>query len=88
MDATFTDPADRSAVTGNIMDRGAYRAPSLRNVTVSAPYMHDGRFLTLDGYMMLTQKDEFIYHEMLVHVPMCVHPDVRKVLAGSVHTPP
>ena len=27
-----------------------------------------GRFLTLDGYMMLTEKDEFIYHEMMVHV--------------------
>ena len=38
-----------------------------------------GRFLTLDGYMMLTQKDEFIYHEMMVHVPMAVHPKVRKV---------
>ncbi len=39
-----------------------------------------GRFLTLDGYMMLTEKDEFIYHEMIVHVPMAVHPNVRKVL--------
>lgn len=39
-----------------------------------------GRFLTLDGYMMLTEKDEFIYHEMITHVPMAVHPRVRKVL--------
>lgn len=39
-----------------------------------------GRFLTLDGVMMLTQRDEFIYHEMIVHVPMAVSPDVRKVL--------
>ena len=39
-----------------------------------------GRFLTLDGYMMLTERDEFIYHEMIVHVPMAVHPDVKKVL--------
>ncbi|MFT8318506.1 MAG: polyamine aminopropyltransferase [Sporolactobacillus sp.] len=39
-----------------------------------------GRFLTLDGYMMLTEKDEFIYHEMIVHVPMAVHPNVRRVL--------
>ena len=28
--------------------------------------------------MMLTEKDEFIYHEMMVHVPMAVHPSVRK----------
>lgn len=39
-----------------------------------------GRFLTLDGYMMLTEKDEFIYHEMITHVPMAVHPCVRDVL--------
>ncbi|WP_298463825.1 polyamine aminopropyltransferase [uncultured Mitsuokella sp.] len=39
-----------------------------------------GRFLTLDGYMMLTEKDEFIYHEMITHVPMCVNPDARRVL--------
>lgn len=39
-----------------------------------------GRFLALDGYMMLTEKDEFIYHEMIVHVPMAVHPNVKKVL--------
>ena len=39
-----------------------------------------GRFLTLDGYMMLTEKDEFIYHEMITHVPMAVHPCVKKVL--------
>ena len=39
-----------------------------------------GRFLTLDGYMMLTEKDEFIYHEMITHVPLCVNPDTRDVL--------
>ncbi len=39
-----------------------------------------GRFLTLDGYMMLTEKDEFIYHEMITHVPMAVHPGVKDVL--------
>ena len=39
-----------------------------------------GRFLTLDGYMMLTEKDEFIYHDMITHVPMAVHPNPRNVL--------
>ncbi len=39
-----------------------------------------GRFLTLDGYMMLTEKDEFIYHEMIVHPAMAVHPHVKDVL--------
>ena len=39
-----------------------------------------GRFLTLDGYMMLTEKDEFIYHEMITHPAMAVHPYARDVL--------
>lgn len=39
-----------------------------------------GRFLTLDGVMMLTERDEFIYHEMIVHVPMAVNPDIKTVL--------
>lgn len=39
-----------------------------------------GRFLTLDGYMMLTEKDEFIYHEMITHVPMAVHPKPKNIL--------
>ncbi len=39
-----------------------------------------GRFLTLDGFMMLTEKDEFIYHEMITHIPMAVHPNVKNVL--------
>ena len=39
-----------------------------------------GRFLTLDGFMMLTEKDEFIYHEMITHVPMSVHPKPRNIL--------
>ena len=39
-----------------------------------------GRFLTLDGYMMMTEKDEFIYHEMIVHPAMAVHPNVKHVL--------
>ena len=39
-----------------------------------------GRVLTLDGNVMLTERDEFIYDEMIVHVPMAVHPNVKDVL--------
>lgn len=39
-----------------------------------------GKFLTLDGLMMVTEKDEFIYHDMIVHVPMAVNPDIKNVL--------
>jgi len=39
-----------------------------------------GRVLALDGLLMLTEQDEFIYHEMIVHVPMAVNPDIKNVL--------
>ena len=39
-----------------------------------------GRFFTLDGYMMLTEKDEFIYHEMIVHVAMATNLNIKRVL--------
>lgn len=39
-----------------------------------------GRVLALDGNVMLTERDEFIYDEMISHVPMSVHPHVKDVL--------
>ncbi|MDO5733587.1 MAG: polyamine aminopropyltransferase [Eubacteriales bacterium] len=39
-----------------------------------------GNVLVMDGCIMLSEKDEFIYHEMLVHVPLAVHPKLRRVL--------
>lgn len=39
-----------------------------------------GRVLALDGNVMLTERDEFIYDEMVTHVPMAVHPDIQDVL--------
>jgi cytochrome c peroxidase len=47
-DSVFDDPRDRFSFTGDPMMHGAYRAPSLRNIALTAPYMHDGRFKTLD----------------------------------------
>ncbi|MCK5763490.1 MAG: spermidine synthase, partial [Clostridiales bacterium] len=39
-----------------------------------------GRVMTLDGLMMVNEKDQFIYHDMIVHVPMATNPSVEKVL--------
>lgn len=51
-DSCFTgpceDPRDRYHVTGDPMDLGAYKATTLRNIAVTGPYMHDGRYATLD----------------------------------------
>ena len=39
-----------------------------------------GRVLALDGSVMLTERDEFIYDEMITHVPMSVHPGITDIL--------
>ena len=39
-----------------------------------------GKFLTSDGNIIFSEKDEFTYDEMIVHVPMAVHPKVQRVL--------
>ena len=39
-----------------------------------------GKMLFNDGIIMLSERDEFIYHEMIAHVPLFVHPAPRQVL--------
>ena len=43
-----------------------------------------GKVLVLDGNIMLTERDEFIYDEMITHVPMAVHPNIKKVLVIGI----
>ena len=47
LDLEFAD-AGRFEVTRDPNDRGKFKTPSLRNVAITAPYMHDGRFETLE----------------------------------------
>jgi cytochrome c peroxidase len=47
LDASFSD-LGRGAITGLVGDNGKFKIPTLRNIALSAPYMHDGRFTTLD----------------------------------------
>jgi len=47
LDAAPTDRG-REQVTGQASDRGKFAVPSLRNLVLTAPYMHDGRFRTLE----------------------------------------
>ncbi|QXM05511.1 polyamine aminopropyltransferase [Crassaminicella indica] len=39
-----------------------------------------GKLLTIDGLVMITEKDEFIYHDMITHVPMATNPNIKSVL--------
>lgn len=47
LDDVFSD-IGRAKVTGKSSDIGKFAVPSLRNIALTAPYMHDGRFQTLD----------------------------------------
>lgn len=39
-----------------------------------------GKVLLIDNLVMFTEKDEFVYHEMIAHVPLFVHPDPKSIL--------
>ncbi len=79
-DTVFDDPLDHYAVTGDPMHKGAYKAPTLRNVSLSGPYMHDGRFATLDEVI------DFYSHE--VKWSEQIDPLMHHVLRGGVQLTP
>jgi cytochrome c peroxidase len=79
-DTVFDDPRDRYSVTGNPKDIGAYRAPTLRNIELTAPYMHDGRFATLEEVI------DFYSHD--VKQSPYVHPLMHHVHRGGVQLTP
>ncbi len=64
-------------VTGNPGDRGKFKTPSLRNLKFSAPYMHDGRFATLDEVIAH-------YSEGLVF-SKSIDPLMKSAYKGGVH---
>jgi cytochrome c peroxidase len=80
LSTVFDDPNDRFSVTKNRQDIGAYRAPSLRNIMVSAPYMHDGRFKTIEDALKF-------YNEELQNSPY-VHPLMHKLEQGGAFLTP
>ncbi len=80
-DSVFSDPADRYAITGDPMDKGAYKATTLRNIRFTGPYMHDGRFETLEEVI------EFYSHD-LVNTPQ-IDPLMHHIANGGIQlTPP
>lgn len=52
---------------------------SFQTVDIVETYSH-GKMLLNDGLVMLSERDEFIYHEMITHVPLYVHPEPQSVL--------
>jgi len=79
-DSIFTDPFDRYSITGDNMDRGAYKATTLRNIEYTAPYMHDGRFNTLDEVIQF-------YSHVLVWSPY-IDPLMHHIANGGTQLTP
>ena len=80
MHLTFTEKHTEHVGLAIDIDRQLYCAQSKFQRIDVFETPEFGRILTLDGILMLTEKDEFIYHEMITHVPMAVHPAAKNVL--------
>jgi cytochrome c peroxidase len=82
------------AVTGLERHRGAFRAPSLRNIAARAPYMHDGRFRTLDevvafynnGVQPHPQLDPLLLSPSGVPRHLGLNPTMRQALVRFLET--
>ena len=70
----------RMEVTDNPLDKGAFKTPTLRNIEYTAPYMHDGRFNTLEEVI------DF-YSEGIVYNPT-IDPLMKQVHQGGVRLTP
>ena len=57
-----------------------YRGHSQFQDIIVADSKEFGRMLVLDGVFQTSIKDEFIYHESIVHIPLFLHPNPKKVL--------
>ncbi len=75
LDTEFDDPG-LGGVTGDPQQMGLFKSPSLRNLAYTAPYMHDGRFQTLEEVI-----DH--YSEGLVYSPT-IDPLMKTVAQGGV----
>ena len=79
LDSSLTD-LGLGRVTGDPSDNGKFKSPSLRNLIFTAPYMHDGRFSTIDEVINH-------YSEGLQNSPT-IDPLMKKVTQGGVQLSP
>ena len=71
--------SDNVTLSIRIKDRIYSNKSNFQNIEVMDSYEF-GRVLVLDGIINVTECDEFIYHEMMAHVPMFSHTDPKNVL--------
>lgn len=79
-DVWFTDKDENIALSIRHTGNRLYRKKSkYQTVEVVETYAY-GKMLTIDNIIMTTEKDEFIYHEMISHVALLSNPNIKKVL--------
>lgn len=76
-DSVYVKENDRYSITGKEYDKGAFRAPTLRNIAFTAPYMHDGRFKTLDQVLY--------FYNWKLKMTKYTHPLMLKAPQGGAH---
>lgn len=82
----FADPG-RGKVTGNYLDNGRFRAPTLRNVALTAPYMHDGRFQTLEEVIEHYNSGGHVAENYDANMhPLGLTPEQKQALIALLHT--
>ncbi len=79
IDSVLTPNSGLEKVTGNPDDRAKFKIPSLRNVEYSYPYMHDGRFNTL--------QEVIEHYNMGGHLTSTIDPNMKKAGIGRNWTP-
>ncbi len=87
--AALTDFADpgRGAISGQVYDNGRFRNPGLRNVALTAPYMHDGRFATLEAVVDHYNSGGHYAENRSPNVhPLGLDADQRAALVAFLHT--
>lgn len=76
----FTDRDENVALSLRHSGEVLFREQSpYQKVQVLETYAY-GKALTIDGMFMTTENDEYVYHEMIAHVPILSHGNVKKVL--------
>lgn len=66
----------RARITLNPLDLGRFKTPTLRNIALTAPYMHDGRFATLQEVMD--------HYNTGFHYPVNLDPNLRAAVKGRM----
>jgi len=78
-DADFAD-LGRELVTGNIGDKAKFKVPTLRNISATAPYMHDGRFATLE--------EVIDHYNEGIHASSTVDPNILNTMTTGLFISP